>query len=166
MLSYPSSLLSHSDFPTPLTNILPVSPNLIPAYHSWSPAETLGSQVLPPVIFHRMPMAVPRVLCRCSFPLLPYRHWPSPYQQGIDEYSISYGFIPHLDSLSYIRPVLFHEAAPFALCYGLRFWPASLAEYNSPYRQAFSIPCRGKFSPCVTTRTRPLPTYPKGKLIC
>ena len=31
--------------------------------------------------------------------------------------------------------------------------------------RAVSVPCRGKFSPCVTTRTRPLPTYPKGQLI-
>ena len=26
--------------------------------------------------------------------------------------------------------------------------------------RAVSVPCRGKFSPCVTTRTRPQPTYP------
>ena len=31
--------------------------------------------------------------------------------------------------------------------------------------RAVSAPCRGKFSPCVTTRTRPQPTYPKGQLI-
>ena len=30
---------------------------------------------------------------------------------------------------------------------------------------AVSVTCRGKFSPCFTTRTRPLPTYPKGQLI-
>ena len=51
MLSYPSSLQSHSDFPTPLTPILPVSPNLIDAYHRRSPVETLGPQVLPPLSF-------------------------------------------------------------------------------------------------------------------
>ena len=51
MLSYPSSLQDHSDFPTPITPILPVSPDLIHAYRSWSPAETLGSQVLPPLSF-------------------------------------------------------------------------------------------------------------------
>jgi hypothetical protein len=51
MLSHPSSLQNHSDFPTPLTHILPVSPNLIHAYRRWSPAETLGSQVLPPLSF-------------------------------------------------------------------------------------------------------------------
>jgi hypothetical protein len=49
MLSYPSSLQSHSDFPTPITAILPVSPDLVAAYRRRSPAETLGSQVLPPL---------------------------------------------------------------------------------------------------------------------
>ena len=51
MLSCPSSLQGHSDFPTPLTPILPVSPNLIGAYRGRSPTETLGSQVLPPLSF-------------------------------------------------------------------------------------------------------------------
>jgi hypothetical protein len=51
MLSCSSSLQGHSDFPTPITRLLPVSPDLRKAYHSWSPAETLGSQVLPPLSF-------------------------------------------------------------------------------------------------------------------
>ena len=51
MLSYPSSLQGHPDFPTPLTPILPDSPNLINAYHSRSPVETLGPQVLTPLSF-------------------------------------------------------------------------------------------------------------------
>ena len=33
------------------------------------------------------------------------------------------------------------------------------------FRRAVSVPCRGEFSPYVTTRTRPQPTYPKGQLI-
>ena len=49
MLSCPSSLPGHSDFPTPITSILPVSPDLLAAYRRWSPAETLGSQVFPPL---------------------------------------------------------------------------------------------------------------------
>jgi hypothetical protein len=49
MLSCLSSLQGHSDFPAPITTILPVSPGLIAAYCRWSPAETLGSQVLPPL---------------------------------------------------------------------------------------------------------------------
>ena len=51
MLSYPSSLQDHPDFPTPLTPILPASPNLIVAYHRRSPMVTLGPQVLPPLSF-------------------------------------------------------------------------------------------------------------------
>jgi hypothetical protein len=49
MLSCPSSLPGHSDFPTPITSILPVSPDLLAAYRRRSPAETLGSQVFPPL---------------------------------------------------------------------------------------------------------------------
>jgi len=45
LLSYPSSLKSHSDFPTPVTPLLPVSSGLIDAFRSQSSAETLGSQV-------------------------------------------------------------------------------------------------------------------------
>jgi hypothetical protein len=51
VLSCPSSLQGHSDFPTPVTRLLMVSSDLRKAYHSWSPAETLGSQVLPPLSF-------------------------------------------------------------------------------------------------------------------
>jgi hypothetical protein len=51
MLSCPSSLQDHSDFLTPITPILPVSPDLTGAYRGRSPAETLGSQVLPPLSF-------------------------------------------------------------------------------------------------------------------
>ncbi len=49
MLSCPSSLQGHSDFPTPIARLLPVSPDLNHAYRSWSSAETLGSQILPPL---------------------------------------------------------------------------------------------------------------------
>ena len=45
MLSYPSSLQNHSDFPTPMTPLLPVSSSLTGAYHSRNSVETLGSQV-------------------------------------------------------------------------------------------------------------------------
>ena len=49
MLSCPSSLKGHSDFPTPITAILPVSSDLIAANRRRSPAQTLGSQVIPPL---------------------------------------------------------------------------------------------------------------------
>ncbi len=38
------------------------------------------------VIFHRMPMAIPRVPCRCSCPLLPCKLWPSPIIERIGVY--------------------------------------------------------------------------------
>jgi hypothetical protein len=103
------------------------------------------------VIFHRMPMAIPRVPCRCSCPLLPCRLRPSPRFDRIGVYPRLAGFIPHPDSPSNSRPGFFHEAAPFALCYGLRLWLAPLTGYDPHPRRAFSGPCRGKFSPCVTT---------------
>jgi hypothetical protein len=38
---------------------------------------------------------------------------------------------------------------------------ASTPDWVKPaFLRAVSAPCRGKFSPCVTTRTRPQPTYP------
>ncbi len=78
------------------------------------------------VIFHRMPMALPRVPCRCTYPLLPCKHWPSPLEKRIGEYSDRLGFVPQPDSPSYNRPASSYGAAPFALCYGLRFWLAPL----------------------------------------
>ncbi|MEE9118434.1 MAG: hypothetical protein V3U02_07560, partial [Calditrichia bacterium] len=45
-------------------------------------------------------------------------------------------------------------------------WAARTPDWVRPANlRAVSVPCRGKFSPCVTTRTRPLPTYPEGQLI-
>ena len=82
------------------------------------------------VIFHRMPLALPRVPCRCSCPLLPCKLWPSPCNQRIGVYPRFAGFIPHPDSPNYIRLSSVYVAAPFALCYGLRLWPALLAGYD------------------------------------
>ena len=62
MLSYPSSLQGHSDFPTPVTQLLPVSSDLSRTYHRWSSAETLGPQVFPPLSF---------TTCRQPYPGFP-----------------------------------------------------------------------------------------------
>jgi hypothetical protein len=40
------------------------------------------------------------------------------------------GFLPQPDSPGNIRPATTHEAAPFVLYYGLRFWQASLTRLN------------------------------------
>jgi len=160
MLSCPSSLQGHSDFPTPITPILPVSPNLIDAYRRRSPAETLGSQVLPPLSFTACHWPYPGSPAGAHTLSFPAGSGLLPGFRGSACIPAYAGFIPHPDSPSNNRPGFFHEAAPFALCYGLRLWPAPLTGYDPHPRRAFSGPCRGKFDPCVTTRTRPLPTHP------
>ena len=77
MLSCPSSLQGHSDFPTPITIFLPVSSDLKMLttvrvlWRRWD----LRSHT---IFCHRMPMALLRVPCRCLHPLLPCKHWLSP----------------------------------------------------------------------------------------
>jgi len=75
------------------------------------------------IIFHRMPLAILRVPCRCISPLLPCRHWPSPNVERIGVYSVIDGFIPPPDSPSYTCPGIAYEAAPFAF----KLRPAVLA---------------------------------------
>ena len=126
LLSCPSSLPGHSDFPTSITSILPVSPGLIHAYRSWSSAETLGSQALPPLSF---------TACHWPYPGSPSGAYALYFPDG-------YGLLPKIRgsacipaqrglSLSRTLPAItvqpsFYEAAPFALCCGLRFWQAPL----------------------------------------
>ena len=127
LLSYPSSLQGHSDFPTSVTSLLPVSPDLRAAYRVRSFAETLGPQALPPLSFTACHWPYPgspagaRALC---FPagtgLLPTKRGSAPIPAAA-------GFIPHPDSPSYYHPAQRHVATPFALCCGLRFWQAPLA---------------------------------------
>jgi len=73
----------------------------LPQAESCGDARTSGPTS---VIFHRMPMAIPRVPCRCPCPLLPCRLWPSPIWQRISVYPRPAGFIPHPNSPSYSRP--------------------------------------------------------------
>ena len=136
MLSCPSSLPGHSDFPTPVTPILPVSPSLIGAYRGQSPAETLGSQVLPPLSF---------TACHWPYPGSPAGAHALFFPAGSDLLPVLIGSacIPDLRGLSLTR-TLPAIAVPHSL-------------------RAFSGPCRGKFSHAngvITTRTRPLPTHP------
>jgi len=76
-------------------------------------------------------------------------------------------FIPQTGSPSYTRLPSRYGAASFVFV--LR--PAGLAgtpDWVEPARMAgqlFAVPCRGKFRPVVTSRTRPQPTYPKGQLV-
>jgi hypothetical protein len=127
MLSCPSSLQGHSDFPAPFTRLLPVSSNLIRAYRSWSTAEMLGSQVLPPLSF---------TACRWPYPGSPSGAYALCFPDGSGLLPIIRGSacIPAWRGLSLSRtlPAIsvqpsVYEAAPFALCCGLRLWPAPLA---------------------------------------
>ena len=123
LLSGPSTLQGHSDFPQLLTPALPVSSNLACAYRRRITAEAGGSQVRFPVRSPRMPLTLPRVPCRCIclfFPAgigLPLNSTGSACSPALAE------FVPHSGSPSYMRPVRYHEAASFVFV--LR--PAGLA---------------------------------------
>lgn len=73
-------------------------------------------------------------------------------------------FIPQSDSLSYTRPTTSYEAAPFALCYGLRFWPAPLAKYSPYYNAGFHGTVSGQVQP-VCYHTNPPSAYISKKVI-
>ena len=159
MLSCLSSLQDHSDFPTPITAILPVSSDLIAAYRRRSPAETLGSQVLPPLSV---------TACRWLYPGSPSSAYALCFLDGdgllpdyrgsarifVYEVYPSIGLSQLCPSDSILRGCTIRLMLRPAVLAGTPDWvrPANL--------RAVSVPCRGKFSPCVTTRTRPLPTYP------
>ncbi len=94
------------------------------------------------IIFHRMPLTILRVPCRCISPLLPCRHWPSPTIDRIGVYSVIDGFIPPPDSPSYTCPGIAYEAAPFAFM--LR--PAVLAGTPGQVRPMTCMSLRGTVS--------------------
>ena len=164
MLSRPSSLQGPSDIPPPVARVLPVSSDLKRAYRRRSTAEAVGLQVQGSVLCLRMPLALPRVPKSCSRPLasLPALAFPKTVV-GRRVSRNSSGFVPLPDSLSNNRPGLSDEAAPFALCYGLRIRLAPRARARLPPEAAvaFAARCRGKFSRPVTRTTRPQPTHPK-----
>jgi len=131
VLSRPSSLPGPSDIPPPVTCLLPGSADLKRAYRRRRTAEAVGLQVQGSVLCLRMPMALPRVPDRCLRPFASLPALAFPKTVVGRRVSRSLGFIPLPDSLSNDRPGLSDEAAPFALCYGLRIWPAPRAEYDS-----------------------------------
>ena len=71
MLSYPSSLPGHSDFPyahnTSLASFTQLESHLLPLEFS----RNGGISSPTSIIFHRMPLALPRVPVRCLFPFFP-----------------------------------------------------------------------------------------------
>jgi hypothetical protein len=164
MLSCPSSLQSHSDFPTPITAILPVSLDLIAAYRRRSPAETLGSQVFPPLSVTACRWPYPGFLPGASALYFPGSSGLLPKYRGSAYIPFSRGLslnrtLPAISVRSHLTR-LHHSLNATACGFGRHPWLGT-----TRHSRASSVPCRGKFSPHVTMRTRPLPTYPKGQLI-
>ena len=163
MLSRPSSLRGPSDIPPSVSCDLPGSSDLRRDYRRRSSAEMVGLQVQGSVLCLRMPMALPRVPDRCARPFASRPALAFPLTVEGRRVARFLGLVPLPDSLSNTRPGLSDEAAPFALCYGLRIWRTPRAEYDSRRSTtvAYAVPCRGKFSRPVTRTTRPQPTHPK-----
>lgn len=161
-MSCPSSLPGHSDFPTPVAHLLPVSPDLrrptaaralrrrrdLRSYLRYLSSHADG--LTPGPLQVHMPFASLHVLAfsihvedRRVFRLK--RIYPSTglsqqYPSGLNSRSCTI----HLT----LRPAIL----------------ASPPDWVRPaIQRAVSGRCRGKFSPCITTRTRPQPTYPKGQ---
>ena len=159
MLSCPSSLQGHSDFPTSVTPVLSVSSNLSGAYRSRSSAETLGSQVP-----HRY--LSPHAIGLTPGPMQVLMPFTSLHALAFSLYVQDRRVSPLCGV--YPSPGL-SQLFPSGYCLRsctIRFMlrPAALASTPGWVRpaslRAFSVPCQGKFSPHVTTRTRPLPTHP------
>lgn len=152
MLSRPSSLQGPSDIPPPVARFLPVSSDLRRAYRRRSTAGAVGLQVQGSVFCLRMPMALPRVPDRCARPFASLSALAFPIHVKGRRVSRLLGFVPFPDSLSNCRPGLPDEAAPFALCYGLRIWLAPLAEYD------FHPNCGGRLRGTMSGQVQP-PRY-------
>ena len=130
MLSFPSTLQGHSDFPTPITGILPGSSDLnqLTTDGNLRRRQDLRSNIcfLSPHAIGLTP-GLPRVLV----PFTSSRVLAFPISvEGRQVSHQSIGFIPQPDSPSYNSPALCYGAAPFALCYGLRIWLAPLTGYD------------------------------------
>jgi len=157
MLSYPSSLQSHSDFPTPVTPLLPVSSGLTGAYHSRNSVETLGSQVP----HHYLS---PHAIGYSGSPAGAFTLY-FPADAGLLQTLRGSACISPSANLSLPRTL---PATPVRvsltklhhslLSYGLRLWPAPLARYDpramhgpSRYRVGASSACTSKRVIDVTT---------------
>jgi hypothetical protein len=85
ILSCPSSLQGHSDFPSArnacLAGFIQLGLRLSPSDHGE------GRRISGPISVRCpcMPLTLPRVLHRCSCPFLPGGHWPSPTTYGVGE---------------------------------------------------------------------------------
>ena len=122
MLSCPSSLQNHSDFPTPITPLLPVLSSLTGVYHSRNSVETLGSQVP----HHYLS---PHAIGHTPGPLQVHKPFTSLQTLAFSNYREDRRVFRHRrifpppNSPSYTCPGIAYEAAPFAF----KLRPAALA---------------------------------------
>jgi len=167
MLSRPSSLQGPSDIPPPVAWLLPGSADLSRAYRRRRTAGTVGLQVQGSVFSLRMPLALPRVPDRCVSPFASLPALAFPITVVGRRVARLLGFVPLPDSLSNTRPGLSDEAAPFALCYGLRIWLAPRAEYDSRHQRRLPSRHLVGASSAALLPERPAPSLhtQKGQLV-
>jgi len=157
VLSCPSALQGHSDFPSArnagLAGFTQLGRRLPPSDHGGS--RGISGPIS--VCFPHMPLTLPRVPHRCACPFLPGGLWPSPRTYGVGEYPVRTGLsLNRALPATHARLELTRLHHSFSYC-GLQVWPAPLT--------GFAVPCRGKFRPGVATRTRPQPTYLQRQLV-
>ena len=167
VLSPPSSLPGPSDIPPPVAHLLPVSSDLrlsLPPPKNGGGGRTSGPRLrsLSPHADGLTPGSG-----RCVRPLASLPALAFPKTVVGRRVSQLLGFVPLPDSLSNTRPGLSDEAAPFALCYGLRIWLAPRAEYDS--RPVGRLPSRHHVgaSSAALLPERPAPSLhtQKGQLV-
>jgi len=162
MLSYQSSLQGHSDFHTPVTRPYWFHPACDGLTASGVSQERMDLRYYLFLSFVTCHWPYPRSLVGALTLFFPTSIGLLLGCKGSACIPLHSGFIPHPNSPSYYRSSL--RSRGCTIRFMLR--PATLActpDWVQPAYswRAFSVLCRGKFSPCVTTRTRPLPTHLK-----
>ena len=168
VLSRPSSLQGPSDIPPPVARLLPVSSDLrlsLPPPKHGGGGRTSGPRLRTLSSACRWPYpGFPAGAC-ALFSSLPALAFPKTVVGR--RVARSLGFIPLPDSLSNDRPGLSDEAAPFALCYGLRIRLAPRAEYDSRLLRRSPSRHHVGASSAELLPTRPAPSLhtQKGQLV-
>ena len=151
-MSCPSSLQDHSDFPSTrnacLAGFIQLGLRLPPSDHDGSrgisgpishPLSLHGADLTPGPPPVHLPFSSRRTL---AFPQNVRGRRVALFSQSLSLYRA----LPIIFARSELTRL--HHSFSY---YGLQVWPAPLI--------GFAAPCRGKFRPDVTTRTRPQPTY-------
>jgi hypothetical protein len=136
VLSHPSSLSGHSDFPNAHDRLLSVSPDLQTADRRRSVVK--NSTTLRKRRDLRYDLSLTFLACHWPYsgscagarPLCFPAHIGLPPRRTGSASIPPRGFVPQPDSPGNTCPATTHGAAPFVLYYGLRFWQASLTGLN------------------------------------